>query len=76
MLDPDQHTLVKGADGNLYKLTATGPPQIVPPHEAQQFESAVQNITPQLETLFNQLISNVAAGCNQTIRIVVPDVDL
>ena len=76
MLNPNEHTIVKGADGNLYKLTATGQPQIVPADQTQQFLHAVQDIQPQLETLFDQLISNVAAGCHQTIQIVVPDIDL
>ena len=75
---PDQagRTLVKGADGTLYRLSMTDPPEPVAAGLAQAISAALPTIEGILEERFLQEISNVVASCHQTIKIVIPEVDI
>ena len=76
MADHSGKTLARGADGNLYSLSMTDPPELVPDDLAQEFLGLLPGIQQALEALFTQEISQAAASCHQTIKIVIPDVDL
>ena len=75
MVDPNK-TIVRGADGLLYSLTTTGSLQVVPDDQAQEFLGLIPNLEAILQARFAEEIFNVAAGCHQTVRIVIPDIDL
>ena len=70
-------TLVRGADGKLYLLSPNNPPQALTEEQTQAVENVLQNLQGTLEGIVAQEISNVVAGCNQTVQIIIQqDLDL
>jgi hypothetical protein len=69
----DGKTLVRAADGKLYLLSKTGSLEPVADDHAKEIEDALPKIQEKLEALVAQEMSNVAAGCNQNVRIEIPD---
>jgi hypothetical protein len=76
---PDQNgsTLVRGADGKLYLLSPNNPPQALTEEQTQAVENALQSLQGTLEGIVAQELSNVVAGCNQSVQIIIQqDLDL
>lgn len=73
---PDNRTIVRGANNTLYWLSMTDPPEPIAESLAHEINAALPTIEGALEERFMQLIGNVVASCHQTIKIVIPDVDL
>ena len=72
----DGKTIVRGADGNLYWLSMTDPPEPLAVDLAQRIEAVLPEIEGRLEELFAGDHSVVEARCSQYIKIVIPDVPI
>jgi hypothetical protein len=68
-------TIVRGADGKLYLLSQTGLEKL-PDDQAKKVDDALPQLKQKLQDIVNQDMSQVAAGCNQTVHIEIPDVSI
>jgi hypothetical protein len=69
-------TVVRGSDGKLYRLSKTDPLDPVPDDQAKEVEDALPKLEKKLEGILAQDMANVAASCNQHVRIIIPDVEI
>jgi hypothetical protein len=69
-------TVVRGADGALYLLSKTGRPVKLTENQTKQAHSVIKKLEGKLKAIVADELKNVALGCNQNIKIIIPDVHL
>ena len=67
-------TLVRGADGKLYVVSTTGATTLLQDDKAKKVEAALPELQKQMEAILGQNDAMVAAGCNQHVQIIIPDI--
>jgi hypothetical protein len=67
-------TLVRSSDGKLYLVNPTGLSTILPDDQQKAVEAALPKLQQQMEAIMAQDATMAAAGCNQHVQIIIPDI--
>ncbi len=74
MAKKNSGTLVRSSDGKLYLVSTTGLPTALTDEQAKAVEAALPDLQKQMEALVAQDAAMAAAGCNQLVQIIIPDI--
>lgn len=70
----EKKILVRGADGALYALTKTGPPQELTEEQTTKIEEVVKKAEEDLADALDKEVPQLAFGKAHSIRVTIPEV--
>jgi len=71
---PAGKTLVRGADGALYFVSKSDPPQRLTEAQAAKVADLIDKAEDDLSRKINDAIPNIAPNCTRNARVVIPEV--